>query len=297
MAWVVVPNLNEALEQLNARFPNRDKASDGSIGDASHQARQSSHNPDRTGNPEWRDGDSKDEVRARDFDADLRDPNVTMEDVVQLWVKLARAGILWWVRYIIYKGRIWHKSDNFQTRVYTGSNRHDHHVHVNSDYTQAADEVRGTNWHLDELFPAKAKKSVAQLAKEVIRGDWGNGEERKRRLTAAGYDYNAVQAEVNRLLNTKPSTPSPAPKPSHPTLKRGSTGEAVKNLQRFLVNVFPAYRHWVLVKPRVLLAVDGVFGPQTEAWVKEFQKRAGLKVDGIVGPQTVAALRRYGYKY
>lgn len=43
-----------------------------------------------------------------------------------------------------------------------------------------------------------AGKSISQLADEVIRGDWGNGNERKRRLQAAGYDYNAVQAEVNR---------------------------------------------------------------------------------------------------
>lgn len=44
------------------------------------------------------------------------------------------------------------------------------------------------------------KKSVDDLAKEVIHGDWGNGDERKKRLTAAGYDYYAVQKRVNELL-------------------------------------------------------------------------------------------------
>lgn len=44
------------------------------------------------------------------------------------------------------------------------------------------------------------KKNVAELAKEVIQGKWGNGEDRKNRLTKAGYDYQAVQAEVNRLM-------------------------------------------------------------------------------------------------
>lgn len=44
-----------------------------------------------------------------------------------------------------------------------------------------------------------AKKSVTELAKEVWAGKWGNGSERKRRLTQAGYDYAAVQAEVYRL--------------------------------------------------------------------------------------------------
>ena len=43
-------------------------------------------------------------------------------------------------------------------------------------------------------------KSVTDIAKEVIAGKWGNGAERKRRLTVAGYDYAAVQNMVNKLL-------------------------------------------------------------------------------------------------
>ena len=45
-----------------------------------------------------------------------------------------------------------------------------------------------------------AKKTVTELAKEVIQGKWDNGSERKQKLTKAGYDYQTVQAEVNRLL-------------------------------------------------------------------------------------------------
>lgn len=45
-----------------------------------------------------------------------------------------------------------------------------------------------------------AKKAVLELAKEVIAGKWGNGQDRKNRLTAAGYDYTAVQNKVNELL-------------------------------------------------------------------------------------------------
>ena len=44
------------------------------------------------------------------------------------------------------------------------------------------------------------KKTIEQLAKEVIAGKWGNGADRKQRLTSAGYDYSAVQARVNELL-------------------------------------------------------------------------------------------------
>lgn len=44
-----------------------------------------------------------------------------------------------------------------------------------------------------------AKKSVEELAREVIQGKWGNGEARKKALTDAGYDYSAVQARVNSI--------------------------------------------------------------------------------------------------
>lgn len=45
------------------------------------------------------------------------------------------------------------------------------------------------------------KKDVTTVAREVLAGAWGNGDDRKNRLTAAGYDYTAVQAEVNRLAS------------------------------------------------------------------------------------------------
>lgn len=47
------------------------------------------------------------------------------------------------------------------------------------------------------------------LAKEVIAGKWGNGETRKKRLEAAGYDYSTVQSAVNAILSGKaPEAPN-----------------------------------------------------------------------------------------
>ena len=43
------------------------------------------------------------------------------------------------------------------------------------------------------------KKSVTEVAKEVLAGKWGNGEDRKKRLKEAGYNYSEVQAKVNEL--------------------------------------------------------------------------------------------------
>lgn len=52
-------------------------------------------------------------------------------------------------------------------------------------------------------------KSVDVIAKEVINGSWGNGSERKERLTKAGYNYAEVQKRVNELLGAKKQAPPP----------------------------------------------------------------------------------------
>ena len=51
-----------------------------------------------------------------------------------------------------------------------------------------------------ESINVPPKKSVTEIAKEVIAGAWGNGQDRKNKLVAAGYDYSAVQKKVNELL-------------------------------------------------------------------------------------------------
>lgn len=67
--------------------------------------------------------------------------------------------------------------------------------------------------------------------------------------------------------------------PNQPTISVGAQGDAVKRLQRGLRRT-----------PDPSVVVDGVFGPQTEAKVKDFQSGSGLTADGVVGPQTWAAL-------
>lgn len=58
----------------------------------------------------------------------------------------------------------------------------------------------GLNGYADDRPAPPVLKPLEEVALEVIRGDWGNGDERYDRLTAAGYDYYEVQREVNRLL-------------------------------------------------------------------------------------------------
>lgn len=72
--------------------------------------------------------------------------------------------------------------------------------------TEAGYDYSAVQAKVNELVgetPQPAKKTVAEIAQEVLSGKWGNGVERKEKLTAAGYDYSAVQAKVNELVNGK----------------------------------------------------------------------------------------------
>lgn len=66
------------------------------------------------------------------------------------------------------------------------------------------------------------KKSDAEIAEEVKQGLWGNGDDRKNRLTAAGYDYNTIQNLVNKSYadTSKPNT-------TYYTVKKGDTLSAI----------------------------------------------------------------------
>jgi N-acetylmuramoyl-L-alanine amidase len=56
------------------------------------------------------------------------------------------------------------------------------------------------DWNGCPVYSKAQTKSKEQVAREVIAGKWGNGADRKRRLTAAGYNYDEIQALVNQLL-------------------------------------------------------------------------------------------------
>lgn len=77
--------------------------------------------------------------------------------------------------------------------------------------------------------PEKQPKTTAELVNEVIAGAWGNGEERRQRLTAEGYNYAEVQAEVNKLMG------KPAQKSNEDIAKevaRGSWGNGKERKDR-----------------------------------------------------------------
>lgn len=74
-------------------------------------------------------------------------------------------------------------------------------------YVQVLEEVQRNYDRFKRPAPVTStppKKTIAQIASEVIDGKWGNGVDRKERLKKAGYDFQTVQNEVNRLLKGNP---------------------------------------------------------------------------------------------
>ena len=59
-------------------------------------------------------------------------------------------------------------------------------------------------------------KSNFEIAKEVVDGKWGNGEARRASLLNAGYDYDAIQYLVNKIVSGESVDVSTAPDPSNP---------------------------------------------------------------------------------
>lgn len=74
-------------------------------------------------------------------------------------------------------------------------------VDMNECYRDFPVEILGGK--VNTSAPAPAKKTVAELAQEVLDGKWDNGAVRKKKLIAAGYDYDAVQDAVNAKLKAK----------------------------------------------------------------------------------------------
>lgn len=144
--------LQNLRRQVNDAFPARDKASDGWIGDAAHQAETSGHNPDDTAGsrPAWNgDPDALPEVRAWDMDSDLGQPGVDAQDVVDHIRRLP--GLTGVLRYMIFNHRMYHERDGFAPTAYDGASGHEEHIHFEGAWAQAADSNTTFDYRLEDI--------------------------------------------------------------------------------------------------------------------------------------------------
>lgn len=121
MSYFLAPALVQLRKEVDKRFPNRDRASDGWIGDASHAARPSDHNPCWTCS-----GRSRGIVRA--LDIDISPDGRADKDLRAKILKVTMGDSRVW--YVISNGIIYSRTYGFQARKYNGSNPHFGHVHI-----------------------------------------------------------------------------------------------------------------------------------------------------------------------
>ncbi|MFF0174173.1 peptidoglycan-binding domain-containing protein [Micromonospora profundi] len=291
--------------EINARWPNRDRASDGWIGDTAHQATKSDHNPDQDNS-----------VNALDVDRDGIDP--------QLVVRRAIAHPS--TQYVIFDRTIWSRTRGFTPSRYTGSNPHTKHLHVSVSHATDLENSRRP-WGIATAAPTVALKLGERVLRKgstggdvrelqtlantlgakpplAVDGDFGSRTEawvrdfqKAKKLTVDGLVGPKTVAALRAANKPEPAKPSTPPKPSTPakpatpakpqskppaqprrtpgsrTLRRDATGDDVGFVQRF-------------IGERQCGKADGKFGARTEAGVRWYQKMQGLAADGVVGPRT-----------
>ena len=304
MAWHLAPALKQLRAEVDAKWPNRSKASDGTIGDTAHSARLSDHNPNGRGS-----------VNAVDITASGIDTG-TLIAVAKRHPS---------VRYIIHNRRIMNRDiGNFASRPYGGSNPHIKHVHI-SLYQSSAAENRTSSWGLANAkavsgvgssgptWTAVSGKTptvrqgnkgepVKRIQKAVgvkVDGYFGAATkaavmdfQRKYGLGVDGIVGKATWSKINAGKKAKPKAPRKAQKAPKFPLPRGHWYGVESSSKKNHSGHWAKDRAGIkklqskLKKRGWRLSVDGRFGAKTKSIVVAFQKEKGLKPDGLVGLKT-----------
>jgi len=256
MTYYLAPSLAQLRAQIDARWPDRSKSSDGWIGDASHSARKSDHNPD------YADGGV---VRA----IDVTSSGIDADALIAAVINDPRTN------YVIHKGII-RGAEQFKPRKYTGSNPHNHHVHISIKHTRAAEDAGSWNLPID-IQPAAVVKPIKHptgaTKPKAKPDDYAN-------LRVDG-DFGPVTVKAVQILMT-----------------------AIKKYSRAIDGDWGRYskiavQNWLKDLGYYKRAVDGSFGKYSVIALQNFLRSKGLYpasryvIDGDFGPATVKAWQLY----
>ena len=159
MSWRVAKSLLKLRDQVNARAPNRDKSSDGTIGDASHQSRSSDHNP-------WVVDGGIGVVTAIDISNDPAH-KVVSRDIAEA----IRASKDSRVKYVISNRQIFSsETKSWEWRTYTGPNPHTAHVHISVKPLRIVYDNEMA-WALPTGLGGQPPKPANKIADMVSLGD------------------------------------------------------------------------------------------------------------------------------
>lgn len=183
----LAPSLVRLRNEVNERWPKRDKASDGWIGDTAHSARVSQHNPDGKGC-----------VHAIDVDTDGIDSNWLVQRAI-------KHPACW---YVIYNRTIWSDTDNWIPKPYQGTDPHTGHVHISIHLNKQA-ELSTARWltvpampantvpeqesiDMADLTPKQRQDLINDIRDAVLGAEIGKGENRMTIAQAIGRAASAA---------------------------------------------------------------------------------------------------------
>lgn len=140
MKYKLSESANTLRNQINKKYPKRDKKSDGWIGDTRHKKTKSDHNPDpKTGF-----------VRAIDIDSNLGiDSNLLAEQLRKTAINDKR------IKYIIHNKKITSMENKWTWKLYKGQNPHLSHIHIS--FNENGDNDK-TQFKID--WPIKTKQII-----------------------------------------------------------------------------------------------------------------------------------------
>lgn len=268
MTWRVAGSLLKLREEVNAMYPNRSKSDDGTIGDERHQASQSDHNPDAHG-----------VVRAMDLTHDPKHGFNSYDFAEMLRLRKDPR-----IKYVISNGKIWSSSvAPYSWRKYTGSNKHDKHVHISVVPDARADNQLAWNINVAPVVVAKplTPDERFEIALErLLVHEGGNDDDPRdpggrtsRGITQREYD------EWRRSHSGLPSDVWHAPDSVvHDIYKR---------------NYWDALRCDELPSGVDYAVFDYGVNSGIRRSAKALQEAVGTNPDGDIGPLTMAALAKH----
>ena len=172
---------------------------------------------------------------------------------------------------------------------------------------EVSNSIKGGNWVVSDAVLEQLIKLVADIAKRnklgtLVKGKNFTWHSMYSATSCPGpyllskIDY--IIEEANKINSTVPKTETSKKEsflPSRGYFKKGDKGNNVKKINDFYYTVFPGYAKKLGRKAENVKG--NLFGSNTLAWTKEFQRRTGLVVDGYIGPLTLAKMKQYGLKY
>lgn len=277
----IAKSLDVLRAQVDAKFPNRSKRSDGWIGDAAHAARASDHNPNSAG-----------VVCALDITHDPAHGVDTWAMAEMLRQQRDRR-----IKYVISNGRIFSSAVSpWQWRPYSGANKHAHHVHIS---------VLDDPARCDDGAPWRLSAPLGVPMPPVVKPPAGITADMRRRMGKAIVDFEARRVNGALAVYHPPANDGGGAYEVaginvryHPEqaaelkalIEAGRADQAEQQAADYVLDYTKPAAGWTSYAGVEFYLRDCIFNRGPKGAARILQRGLGVADDGEIGPQTRAAL-------